>query len=636
MSGAPNPRDLFSDAKSDAERAERFEAYKSALSDNIKAAHAGSKRYVHGEGFSSVAPVDNSTGERIEKLRELSKSLSGDQAAEIQATLNSMQADLRKEIDSGGAGSAGTPSLGGNTTLGQTQGFVPVDLEAPSKKMVPRETVTRNLLPRDNSGKGSGLSYRRVRGWSNSNSSASVGDMTSFFSSEQENTSYSGVAAIRRPNQIAYATDVNTVAYMEQGLGSSVSWRSQYAGAGYEDIRQLAATALLYSTMTAENKNLLYARGSATGYAGALNGGVGPVATTLSATYNVGAGALASGTYYLFASFSSGAGETTAISQVSAGIAVGANSGALTVKFASAAYAIPAGTLGVNLYLAASNSIAASYYVGTLVPNSSAGNTLVITSQPTSGAQPGGWAATNGGNAQAGQALDTSSSAFAYDGLLTQLTNVTGAGNGNGTGYFAQFAGSQFNGTANGIQAVGDAPFQTAMAALYGASTYPNGGNFYGAVNGGNYLQEQGNAFGAKLLADPDTILLDGTIRAALGQFLKVNAQTSAYRIMLTEGGVNGEKIGAVVNGIYNQVTGKPVDLVVEPYMPPGAAILYSKTLPVPDSEISHTFVVKNVQDYMMYEWQSMGMTWDASTYMFGTLLGYAPTWSGAITGLLA
>ena len=160
MSGAPNTKDLFADAKSDAERAERFEAYKGALADNIKAAHAGGQRYVQGEGFQKV---DRSNVERVEKLRELSKSLSGDQAAEIQATLNSMQADLMKEIDSGGAGSAGTPTLGGSTTLGQTQGFVPVDLERPSKKLVPRETVTRNLLPRDNSGKGTGLSYRRVQ-----------------------------------------------------------------------------------------------------------------------------------------------------------------------------------------------------------------------------------------------------------------------------------------------------------------------------------------------------------------------------------------------------------------------------------------------------------------------------------------
>ena len=449
--------------------------------------------------------------------------------------------------------------------------------------------------------------------------------MTSFFSSEQENTSYAGVAAIRRPNQISYATDVNTVAYMEQGLGSSVSWRSQYAGTGYEDIRQLASTALLYSTMVAENKNLLYARGAtANGYSGPLNSGAGPAASNFTVTESTSGGFLAaSTTYHLYATLSSGAGETTAIDIGGGALTTTGTSGSIKVV-PSASFSVPAGTLGINLYLGNPGSATTAYYIGTMVPNANTANSFVATTLPTSGAQP--------------TAADASSNTFAYDGLLTQLTNVAGAGNGNQTGYFAQFAGVTTSAVSTGIQSVGDAPFQTAFAAMYGASTYPNGGNLYGTASGGNatYGQVQGAAFGAKLLADPDTILLDGTIRAALGQFLKQNAATSAYRIMLTEGGVNGEKVGAVVNGIYNQVTGKPVDLVVEPYMPPGAAVLYSKSLPVPDSEVSNTFVVKNVQDYMMYEWASIGMTWDASTYMFGTLIGFAPSWSGAITGLLA
>jgi hypothetical protein len=169
----------------------------------------------------------------------------------------------------------------------------------------------------------------------------------------------------------------------------------------------------------------------------------------------------------------------------------------------------------------------------------------------------------------------------------------------------------------------------------------PNLNAGYGVNTGGSlanatYGQQQGAAFGAKLLADPDVVYLDGNIRSALGQYLKANAASSAYRIMLTEAAESGSKVGAVVNGIYNQVTGKPVDLVVEPYMPPGSAVIWSKTLPVPDSEVANTFEVRNVQDYMCYEWAPVGMTWDASTYQFGTLVPYAPAWSGAIVGLLA
>jgi hypothetical protein len=96
-----------------------------------------------------------------------------------------------------------------------------------------------------------------------------------------------------------------------------------------------------------------------------------------------------------------------------------------------------------------------------------------------------------------------------------------------------------------------------------------------------------------------------------------------------------GMEVGAVVNGIANQVTGKMVDFEVHPYMPPGASFIWSKTLPVPDSEIANTFEVRNVQDYMMIPWPEIQFTYDASTYQLGTFVPYAPAWSGAVVGLL-
>jgi hypothetical protein len=89
-----------------------------------------------------------------------------------------------------------------------------------------------------------------------------------------------------------------------------------------------------------------------------------------------------------------------------------------------------------------------------------------------------------------------------------------------------------------------------------------------------------------------------------------------------------------VVAGIANQVTGKMVDLGVHPYMPKGASIIRSRTLPVPESEVSATSEVVNVQDYMAVDWPVIQFTYDASTYMFGTFVHYAPGWSGALLGL--
>jgi hypothetical protein len=354
------------------------------------------------------------------------------------------------------------------------------------------------------------------------------------------------------------------------------------------------------------------------GYTGTINGGVGPAGTLFTATPSATGGSLAAGTTYAFYfTYSTGNGET-AVGTGITGVTTTGTTSKIVLSVTSAATVFAAGAQGINVYFNSTATSSTAQYVGTLVPNS--GSTLTVTVLPTGAATPA--------------ATDQSFNPFGYDGLLTMLSNTT-SGTGQQTGYYAQFNGSAAN--SNGINAVGDAPFQTAFEVLYGASTMVNGANGYGTASGGNatYGQVQGAAFGAKLLADPDTILLDGTIRSSLGQYLKANASSSAYRIMLTQNGVNGEKIGAVVNGIYNQVTGKPVDLVVEPYMPPGSSVIWSKTLPVPDSEVSNTFEVRNVQDYMMYEWAPTGMTWDASTYMFGTLIGYAPAWSGSITGLL-
>lgn len=613
MTSAPQIRDMFPHASSAAERAQAFEDYKASLDDAYKAAKSGRQQYRHQDGGFSAAPEANpNLAKAAKQLKKLQKGAGADIAGEL-AQLHEY---LVKEIDSGGSGSPGGISLGSNA-LGQTNGFVPVDLEAPSKKLVPLQTPLRNMLPRDNTGKGTGLSFRRVRGWSNSNSSTGVGDLGSFFSSEGVNTSYAGVSAIRRPNQIAYATDVNTVAYMEQGLGTSVSWRSEYAGQGFEDIRQLAQTALLWATMTAEEKNLLYGRGATSnGYSGTV--GAAPAAGSFVVTgVNSGGSLAASTTYHVFATFSTGAGETVAVDVGGGAITTTGTSGSITVH-PSATPVFPSGATNINLYLGNPGSVTTAVYVGTMAVNPNVANVFTITSSGFSSATP--------------PAADASFNPNAFDGLLSILTNTTNAAGppnqNQASGYFSQFSGAP--GTS-GILQVGDAPFQAAFSALYGATTQPNSAAIQ--ANGTPAITATGAAFGAKLLADPDCVLLDGNIRSALGTYLKATASTTAYRFMLQEER-GGATVGSVVSGIYNQVTGKMVDLTVEPYMPLGASLILSKTLPVPDSEISNTFVVKNVQDYMAYEWAPIGMTYDTSTYLFGTLVPYAPAWSGAITGL--
>jgi hypothetical protein len=40
------------------------------------------------------------------------------------------------------------------------------------------------------------------------------------------------------------------------------------------------------------------------------------------------------------------------------------------------------------------------------------------------------------------------------------------------------------------------------------------------------------------------------------------------------------------------------------------------------------------VQEYMSVDWPVVQFTYDASTYWYGTMIHYAPKWSGMISGI--
>ena len=102
------------------------------------------------------------------------------------------------------------------------------------------------------------------------------------------------------------------------------------------------------------------------------------------------------------------------------------------------------------------------------------------------------------------------------------------------------------------------------------------------------------------------------------------------------ETGSDGITIGSVVTAIANESTGKMVDVIAHRFMPAGVALVHSTQLPFPDSGVSATVEAHNVQDLMVIDWPQIGMSYDASTYAFGTLAFRAPAWSGAITGIQA
>jgi hypothetical protein len=213
---------------------------------------------------------------------------------------------------------------------------------------------------------------------------------------------------------------------------------------------------------------------------------------------------------------------------------------------------------------------------------------------------------------------DGSFNSFAYDGIITTLVSG-GSGPSGAAGYSAYFptvygglSGSNpvsvYN-TASGAVNLGDKPWQDMFASLY-ASVY----------------------------ADPEEAWLNAVQRRQLADYLRNNGSgAGAYRITVGQSEYdNSVNLGGFVSGIANESspTDRIVALRVHPYMPSGVSFARSRTLPIPDSGIGDTNTMIEVQGYMSVDWPEIQFTYDMSTYWFGTLLHYAPGWSGVITGL--
>jgi len=139
------------------------------------------------------------------------------------------------------------------------------------------------------------------------------------------------------------------------------------------------------------------------------------------------------------------------------------------------------------------------------------------------------------------------------------------------------------------------------------------------------------------VIADPDYILTTASIRKSLAAAIQQqqSGANTGYRLNY-QTGADGITIGSVVTAVQNESTGKMVDVVPHPYMPAGVALVHSKTLPFPDSGVSETVQAVNVQDLTILEWPQVQLSWDSSTFQYGTLAFRAPAWSGAITNIVS
>jgi len=552
MAEMPRATDLFGDV-SPVEAAQLHEEYLGSLNKSL-----GNASSVPGQ-----APVDATSA--LESL-VANKSLAPDAVAGLQNALAAQRMamqDIQKDI---------------TLTSPLSTSFAAFDLEAPAKLLTPRPTPLRNRIPRK---KGVGTSHRvkRILGYTGTGTGG-VGNIWPGIT--ESTTSTFGAINYERGPQISYAADDLVLPYNSYSLSDSVSFDANFSGLGYQDLRQLSSTSTLYATMLMEERMMLMARGTASGYSGAI-----AAPTALNAASPAASGsqtALAAQVYYIYITADagisgSGFGESIVSAVASETVASG---DVLTVSWTGSV-----GALGYNIYVGTATGTANAKYQGTVKGATS----VVIQGASATNLPANNFAFSTSGAAASRANADTSAYATGYDGILpTVLGPNTGALN-----------------TINAAFSTGNpgVEFQNVFATLY-----------------------------SNVKGDPDLVLLNGNDRKQLSDAIK-SGSTANYRLTIQEPGKDGVTYGSIVTGLQNEVTGKAVDLMVHPWLNQGVAPVLSFTLPIPDTEVSDVWANFMVQDYMGIQWPVTQFSYDFSTYFRGTFFCTAPAWNGAVSGII-
>ena len=548
MAQMPKATDLFGDVKPK-KAAELQEAYLGELN----------KSFSNASTVLGQAPTVDAASQ-IEAL-VANKSLSPDAVGSLNAALAAQRtatADIVKDI---------------SLTSPLSTSFAAFDLEAPAKLLTPRPTPLRNKIVRK---RGVGTSHRvkRITGYTGTGTGGQGQIWPGI--TETTTTAFGSINYERGP-KISYTADDLVIPYNSYSLSDSVSFDANFSGLGYQDLRQLSSTSTLYATMLMEERMFLYARGTASGFSGAL---AAPT-VTLSAVSATGSqvGLTNGTTYYVYATSSAGSfGESVLSTVQSQAITTG--------QVVKIVVNNVAGAVGTKIYVGTSTGAANAHYVGTVT-------SLTGYINGVGGPVTGDNVVFNTTGTLASTIVaDTSAFATGYDGIIP---TVLGANSGS-----INEINSTFSTSNPGVE------YQTVF------------GNLYDAVK-----------------ADPDEILINGADRRQLSDAIK-NGSTANYRLNLNQTDTGDYVGGAVIGALHNETTGKLVDITVHPWLQQGVSPVLSYTLPIPDTEVSDVWAAVNVQDYMGIQWPVTQFAYEFSTYYRGTFFCYAPAWNGVVSGIVS
>lgn len=462
-----------------------------------------------------------------------------------------------------------------------TTGLVPYDLVAPSRLIYPVFSPMRNKLPRT-AGQGTSRKVKVLTGISGSHTGGtSVLDWSI--------PEFPGGGSFSNwPNQLPgtgsqTAVDVS-IPYKFFGLTEALSWLAQFSGQGFEDISALANLVLLQEAMLAEEHMLLEGANTV-----AATPGTPTLAARSAATGETALTGVTNGqNVYVVVTGVNFFGETVASSVASIAWATG--------QVIDVTISPSNGSAVYNIYASTGTTQGTNH----LFTSGVGGHKFTLQgAMPTGGATP--------------PSADTGSgSTNRYDGLMTLLTGRTASGtyptSGYKGGYINQAVGGQLT----------NAVFQDAFAGLWNNSSTLN------TSDSGGFR------------ADPQEIILEGL--DASNYAANVLSQSAggqqAYQLFITQDQTGDIRTGAAISQIQNSITRSLVKLVVHPWLQQGNAFVMSYNLPQSVQNVGNAWEVTNVQDYVSITWPVIDVTFRYSIFLYGTLVGIAPQYSGILQGI--
>ncbi len=468
-------------------------------------------------------------------------------------------------------GQAGDVTKDISLTSPVSTGLVLYDLKAGADELVPIETPLVNKLPRSQ-GVGTAFQYKQITGFSNAQTGTGLAQLhPGIADTTQTRFDVSGSA-----NALWYNRP-QKISYTGQDVTAKYfqfGLSDEVTWSAYFAGQGFQDVRSLSQASVLYSSKLAEERMAVYGRSSAAgySGALIAPATVTATPSTTGGSLAASTTYHVWVSAVSGFGGTAAT-----------DSGAVTTTGSTSSIAVywtpVVGAVGYNVYFGSSAGAAAAFYVSA-TGNAGASATPAITLTgpvPSTGATA--------------PTVNTSAQAIGYDGILPITMSAS-------AGYSANINGPLSASNPG-------AEFQTAFVAMYNLN-----------------------------LANPDEVLFNANDRKQLSDSIKSVGNPNGYRLTMDVDSRSGRVVGEVVTGIQNEATGKLVGLTVHPYMPQGVAPILTHTLPFPNSGVQSCWQFRNVQDYMGIAWPVMQLSYDFSSYWYGTFFCEAPAWQGAVYGI--